>query len=82
MVTGVIALVRQANPNLTWRDVKLILAESANKTPTSGQVYKVTGKMYSDPAKDQMYENNFWFWYCGCWGSRRFSQKDGPYFPP
>ena len=61
MVTGVIALVRQANPNLTWRDVKLILAESANKTPTSGQVYKVTGKMYSDPAKDQMYENTSGF---------------------
>ena len=28
-VSGVAALVREANPDLTWRDVKLILAESA-----------------------------------------------------
>ena len=31
MVTGVVALMRQANSNLTWRDVKLILAETAKK---------------------------------------------------
>ena len=61
MVTGTVALIRQANPKLTWRDVKLILAESANKTPTSGQTYQITGKMYSDPAKDQMYENRSGF---------------------
>lgn len=30
-VTGVIALMLQANPNLTWRDVQEILAESATK---------------------------------------------------
>ena len=31
IVSGVIALVRAANPNLTWRDAKLILANSARK---------------------------------------------------
>ena len=31
IVSGVVALVRSANPALTWRDVKLILAESARK---------------------------------------------------
>ena len=30
-VSGVAALVRKANPDLTWRDVKLILAASARK---------------------------------------------------
>ena len=32
MVAGVAALVLQANPALSWRDVKLILAESARRT--------------------------------------------------
>lgn len=31
MVSGVAALVLKANPNLTWRDVRLILAQSARK---------------------------------------------------
>ena len=31
LVTGVIALVLQANPNLTWRDVRLLLAETARR---------------------------------------------------
>ena len=31
MVSGVTALVRKANPGLTWRDVKLVLAGSARK---------------------------------------------------
>lgn len=31
MVTGVVALMLQANPDLTWRDVRLILARSARK---------------------------------------------------
>ena len=31
MVSGVVALMRQANPDLSWRDVKLILANSARR---------------------------------------------------
>ncbi len=34
-VAGVVALVRAANPSLTWRDVKLILAASARKNDSS-----------------------------------------------
>ena len=35
MVSGVIGLIRSAYPNLTWRDIKLILAESAWQPPAS-----------------------------------------------
>ena len=31
IVSGVVALIREANNTLTWRDVKLILAASARK---------------------------------------------------
>ena len=31
IVSGVVALVRQANPELSWRDVKLVLAASARR---------------------------------------------------
>ena len=31
MVSGVVALIRQVNPSLSWRDVKLILANSARQ---------------------------------------------------
>ena len=36
MISGVIALMLQANPNLTWRDVPLVLARSARQVdPTN-----------------------------------------------
>ncbi len=35
MVSGVAALMRQANPNLGWRDVKLILANSARQNDSA-----------------------------------------------
>ena len=51
IVSGVAALVRAANSNLTWRDVKLILAASARKNdPTDtgweegASKYRATGK--------------------------------------
>ena len=51
LVTGVVAILREVNPNLTYRDVKLILAESAKKLPSSE--WRVSGKMYNDPQQDQ-----------------------------
>ena len=51
LVTGVVAILREVNPNLTYRDVKLILAESAKKLPSSE--WRVSGKMYHDPQQDQ-----------------------------
>ncbi len=35
MVSGVVALMLEANPNLTWRDVRLILAYSARRNDTT-----------------------------------------------
>ena len=58
-VTGVVALLREANPNLTWRDVKLILSESAKKIapadPTKSGIWQNTGIMHSDHSKTQKY---------------------------
>ena len=61
MVSGVIALLRGAYPLLTWRDVKLIIAESARKIKpvrkagfiSSG--YQPSGRMYHDSQKEQSY---------------------------
>ena len=61
MVTGVVALLRQAYPNLTWRDVKLILAESAKKITAGGQQYQKTGQMYSDSTKEQKHNHYIGF---------------------
>ena len=58
-VSGVIALLRQAYPELTWRDVKLILAESAKKIAVNSATdyaWQTTGKMYSNPTKNQFYQ--------------------------
>ena len=37
IVSGVVALVRAANANLSWRDVKLILAASARQNDPTDQ---------------------------------------------
>ena len=54
MGAGVIALMRGANPALTWRDVKLILAETSRKVQpddarwvTGAPVYLTPGARYS-----------------------------------
>ncbi|MBK7845611.1 MAG: S8 family serine peptidase [Bdellovibrionales bacterium] len=43
--SGVIALILQANPNLTWRDVKYILAATATKTDASAIATQHPGNM-------------------------------------
>ena len=61
IVSGVIALLRGAYPLLTWRDVKLIIAESAKKIKPvrkAGFVsdgYQPSGHMYHDSQKEQSY---------------------------
>ena len=45
-VSGVAALVRQANPDLTWRDVKLILAETARKNDPANPGWEDGARMY------------------------------------
>ena len=41
VVSGIVALMRQAEPNLTWRDVKLILAESTIKNDDGHKGWKI-----------------------------------------
>ena len=38
-VSGVVALLLEANPNLTWRDVKYILAKTARQTDFPATIY-------------------------------------------
>ena len=45
-VGGVAALIRQANPNLSWRDVKLVLAGSARKVDTSSGGWQQRSQKY------------------------------------
>ncbi len=43
IVSGVVALMLEANPNLTWRDVRYILAHSAYKNDLSDDSWKKNG---------------------------------------
>ena len=52
MVSGVVALMRQANPNLGWRDVKLILAASAAHNDPDDSDWQATGIKYGAFADD------------------------------
>ena len=45
-VAGVVALVRAANPALTWRDVKLILAASARRNHSSDRDWRTGASKY------------------------------------
>ena len=45
-VAGVVALVRAANPALTWRDVKLILAASARKNDSGNSGWRTGASKY------------------------------------
>lgn len=43
MVSGVVALMLQANPNLTWRDVKHILVDTARRNDPTDADWKLNG---------------------------------------
>ncbi|MBU2511456.1 S8 family serine peptidase [bacterium] len=49
VISGVIALILEANPNLTWRDVKHILAKTARKVNSThtGVTVSVNGQDYA-----------------------------------
>ena len=58
MVAGVVALIRQANDKLTYRDVKLILAETAKTRKdilTDDYNWQTTGPTYTDPTQNYHY---------------------------
>lgn len=69
MVSGVVALLLQANPNLSWRDVKHILAKTARKVdPTRGTTshpagYNLTAHTYQLGWITNAAGYNFHNWY-------------------
>ena len=61
MVSGVAALMRQANPNLGWRDVKLILANSARQNDSADSDWAqgaVKYGMFSDGSEQRYHFNH------------------------
>ena len=61
IVAGVAALVREANPALTWRDVKLILAGSAAKNDPSNSGWETGGKKHEDSTSSYNYNHEYGF---------------------
>ena len=57
IVSGVVALVRAANNNLTWRDVKVILANSARKNDATNSGW-TTGALKYDSTMDHYHYNH------------------------
>ena len=60
MVSGVVALIRSVNPELTWRDVKLILADSARKNDP-GQPGWMSGAKKYGSGQTYWYNPNYGF---------------------
>ena len=59
VVSGVAALMRSANPDLTWRDLKLILAASARKNDAGNSGWEDGAGMYgSDSVSDRYHFNH------------------------
>ena len=59
IVSGVAALLRQANPDLSWRDLKLILAASARKNDAGNPGWVEEARKYeADLAEDRYHFNH------------------------
>ncbi len=61
IVSGVAALVRSANTNLTWRDVKLILAGTAQKNKSTDSSWQAGARKYRSATKSYSYSRKFGF---------------------
>ncbi len=57
-VAGVAALMREANPDLTWRDLKLILASSARKNDAGSTGWKDGAAKYRAESDTDRYQFN------------------------
>ena len=57
-VSGVAALLRQANPKLTWRDLKLILAASARKNDAANPGWAEGARKYGAGSDTDRYHFN------------------------
>ena len=58
IVSGVAALLRQANPDLTWRDLKLILAASARKNDAANSGWVEGARKYGAGEATDRYHFN------------------------
>ena len=58
IVSGVVALIRQANSNLTWRDLKLILAASARKNDPTNPGWTDGAPTYGSTSTSDLYSFN------------------------
>ena len=61
IVSGVVALVREANNTLTWRDVKLILAASARKNDPDNTGWKVGALKYGSATDRYNFNHEYGF---------------------
>ena len=61
MVSGVVALMREANRNLGWRDVKLILAATARKTDARDEGWLQSGTRYGDFNEEYHFNHKYGF---------------------
>ncbi|MCY4175497.1 MAG: S8 family serine peptidase [Acidimicrobiaceae bacterium] len=60
-VSGVIALVRSANPYLSWRDVKLLLAGTAQKNHPSHSGWRTGGVKYGSSSSSYNFNHHYGF---------------------
>ena len=60
-VAGVIALMLEANPNLTWRDVKHILAQTSDKTDAERSYDQQGVNQYSWIENSAGYKHHKWY---------------------
>ena len=58
VVAGVAALMREANPDLTWRDLKLILAASARKNDPANPGWELGAPRYGAESGSDRYNFN------------------------
>ena len=58
VVSGVAALMRSVNEDLSWRDIKLILAATARKSEPDNPDWEDGGQKYMSDSEDDVYEHN------------------------
>ena len=61
IVSGVVALMRSANMNLTWRDVKLILAASARQNDSSDGGWEQGALRYGSDSERYTFNHDYGF---------------------
>ena len=61
IVSGVVALLRQANPSLTWRDVKLILAHSARQNDAADNGWSAGAMKYGSFSERYHFNHKYGF---------------------